>query len=184
MPKKSEKKVKRAEEEVEKEEVEEVEEEEEEEEGEEQEEEEKAEGEESAPHGFIADIVDAVMKPGTAPVIRIVTHCAFIGLLLVLLWVMFILPKDSDVLIHIILLFVLSAGLYGAIIWFLSTGITDPDAVAEFLAKKEEEEKNKKEEAEKKKDDDKDEKKDDKKEEKQQSQTKDKKKRGKKAKKE
>ena len=86
--------------------------------------------------GILAALLDAVMKPGTAHIIRVLIHVSFVGLLVVLAGVLFVLPRDSPVRIHVVLLALLTAGLYALIVWFLSTGIADPpqekaDAAAE-----------------------------------------------------
>lgn len=76
--------------------------------------------------GILAALLDAVMKPGTAHIIRVLIHVSFVGLLVVLAGVLFVLPRDSPVRIHVVLLALLTAGLYALIVWFLSTGIADP----------------------------------------------------------
>ena len=76
--------------------------------------------------GILAALLNAVMKPGTAHIIRVLIHVSFVGLLLVLAGVLFVLPRDSPVRIHVVLLALLTAGLYALIVWFLSTGIADP----------------------------------------------------------
>ena len=126
--------------------------------------------EEVEDHGFISQIVDAVMKPGTAPIIVIFTHCAFIGLLLVLIGVMVVLPPGSPVFIHVLVLWLLTAGLYAGVAWFLSTGITDPDRIAAAVS--EAEKKKNDDGADKKKDDEKKNKGDDKKKEEKKEETK------------
>lgn len=86
------------------------------------------EEEEYQARGILAALLDAVMKPGTAHIIRVLIHVSFVGLLLVLAGVLFVLPRESPVRIHVVLLALLTAGLYALIVWFLSTGIADPPA--------------------------------------------------------
>ena len=97
-------------------------------------------------HGILAALLDAVMKPGTAPIIRVITHVAFVSLLLLLLALLVFLPRDTTVYIHVAALFALTAGLYASIVWFLSTGIADPPP--ESSDDEEEEEEEEEEEAE------------------------------------
>lgn len=77
-------------------------------------------------HGILAELLDAVMKPGTAHIIRVLTHCSFVALLVLLATVLVVLPRDSRAYIHVAMLFLLTAGLYASVAWFLSTGIADP----------------------------------------------------------
>ena len=77
-------------------------------------------------HGILAALLDAVLKPGTAYIIRVITHCSFVALLVLLLTVLVLLPRDSPEYIHVVMLFLLTAGLYASVVWFLSTGIADP----------------------------------------------------------
>lgn len=91
------------------------------------------------PHGFLASLVDAVLKPGTAHIIRVLVHCAFIALLAILFALFFfVIDREDNVRWHVLALWVLSACLYGSIVWFLSTGIADPPPEGE---EEEEEEK-------------------------------------------
>lgn len=109
---------------------------------------EEEEEEEYQARGILAALLDAVMKPGTAHIIRVLIHVSFVGLLLVLAGVLFVLPRESPVRIHVVLLALLTAGLYALIVWFLSTGIADPPAPND--EQKDNEQKDAKDEASKK----------------------------------